>query len=157
MLRPELAVPVDDQHSLFKEPEIYVRIREKGISFELPIQEVVSVFCQLASILRVKMIRIRYDEDGEEKMLNYPVSQLRDLFKEMGGILEEKPVVIEYGKKGVLYSNGGGCLWLKTSVKGDVKKNIVEHFLRIYGFSEKVQTEAFTAFGEKKGLKVIQP
>lgn len=138
-----------------KEPELYIAVDRDSISFETPLSCLTDVLCRLAEDLAAKQISIRFDEDGESISLTTTPENLKDTLEEHQQLLEEGIMVIEYDGD-TLYSNGGGCLLLKTEASNQTKRKIAQHFLEICGLPSEVKGSRFKALAFGGQLKVVE-
>lgn len=136
------------------EPEVYVEVKPDVINFETPADRVLQVLSQLAQDLNAKDIQVRFDEDSQSREFICSPSNLMAVLEENKDLVSEEPVVIEYGED-TLYSNGGGCMMLKTVVNDEVKREIARHFLTICGFPYPVEGNRFTALVRNGKLAML--
>jgi len=138
-----------------KEPELYIAVDHDSISFETPLPCVTAVLCRLAEDLAAEQITIRFDEDGESISLMATPKNLKDVLEEHRQVLEEGIMIIEYDQD-TLYSNGGGCLLLKTEAPDETKRKIAQHFLEICRFPSEVKGSPFKALAIEGQLEIIE-
>lgn len=139
-----------------QEPYIYVSIGSDSVSFESPMEKVGQLVECIAAKLAAKAVSIRFPEKGNAPELSRPISELGTLLVEEAESLVDKPIVIEIDGS-TLYSQGGGCLLLKTGASGETKRAIAEVFLQICGYPHSVQTDRFTALVHNGELEIIEP
>lgn len=139
-----------------REPHIYVSISSDSISFESPPDKVAQLIKRIAATLAVETISMQLPENGHTRVLHRAVGELDTLLIEEAESLTEEPIVIEMGNA-TLYSQGGGCLFLKTDAPGQTKRAIAENFLQVCGYPHPVQSDQFTALVRNGGLEVIEP
>lgn len=138
-----------------KEPELYIAVDRDSISFETPPPYIRAVLCRLAEDLAAERITIRFDEDGESISLMTTPENLKDVLEEHRQVLEEGIMIIEYDQD-TLYSNGGGCLLLKTEASDETKRKIAQHFLEICHFPSEVKSSPFKALAIGGQLKIVE-
>jgi hypothetical protein len=128
-----------------REPEVYIELGTDDISFEVPPEKVLRVIQRLAVDLGPEEVEVRFDENGRSRQWKGTAAELAKVLEENRGIVMEEPVVIELGGD-TLYSNGGGCMLLKTSAGYEVKRAIAQWFLELCGCPYPAVTgERFTA------------
>lgn len=123
-----------------QEPDVYVSIDPDSISFESPPDKVAQLIERIAANLAAETVSIRFPEDGNVRELSRPVSELSTVLLEEVESLADEPVVIEMDGS-TLYSQGGGCLFLKTNASERTKRAIAETFLQVCGYSYPVQSD----------------
>jgi len=138
-----------------KEPELYLAVDQDSISFETPLPYIRAVLCRLAEDLAAEQISIRFDEDGESISLMATPENLKDVLEEHRQVLEEGIMMIEYDQD-TLYSNGGGCLLLKTEAPEETKRKIAQHFLEICGLPSEVKGNRFKALAFAGQLEIVE-
>lgn len=138
-----------------KEPELYIAVDHDSISFETPLPYLTAVLCQLAKDLAAEQITIRFDEEGESISLMATPKNLKDVLEEHRQVLEEGIMIIEYDQD-TLYSNGGGCLLLKTEAPEETKRKIAQHFLEICGLPSAVNYSCFKALAFEGQLEIVE-
>lgn len=138
-----------------REPYIYVSIGLDSISFESHSDKVAQLVQRIAANLTVETVTVRFLEDENAREFHRPVSELDELLAEETESLADEPVVIEMDGS-TLYSQGGGCLFLKTSASGRTKRAIAEAFLQICGYPHQVQSDRFTALVRNGVLETIE-
>jgi hypothetical protein len=138
-----------------KEPELYIAINQNSISFETPLSHLTAVLSRLAEDLEAEKITIRFDDDDESISLRTTADNLKDMLEEYWQVLEEGIMIIEYDRD-TLYSNGGGCLLLKTEAPDEIKQKIAQHFLEICGFPSEIRGSRFKALVFDGQLRVVE-
>ena len=151
---PSQSVEVLGPHRL-PEPEVYVKIHPRGLSCETPPHHLSALLRQFAIDLHAKKITLRYHTEGDLQEESYSRSDFSARLEQLVPFLKDQPVVIEYGSKGTLYSNGGGCLWLSTSGDVEVKKTLARHVLEISGYPQAVTSGQFTALVREGRLEIL--
>lgn len=137
-----------------REPELYIKIDREDMSFEVPEEKIVAFIGMLIRELKVDEIELRYEEDSHAKSLCCGPDELIEKLLEKQDFIKGEPVVFELGEA-TLYSNGGGCMVLKTGIDSRRKKRLAQHFLELCGFSAEVETTKFTALVRGRKLEVI--
>jgi hypothetical protein len=137
----------------WREPEIYVEIGPDEISFETPPDRVLPFLLQLWDLLQPQKVEVRITFSGESMVLHgrrHYQSQLDSL----ATVLDDEPVVIEFDQH-TLYSNGGGCMMLKTSADSALKRRIAQEFLNICDVDLQVDRDRFIALVENGHVEVL--
>ncbi len=140
---------------MYEEPEIYIKIDREDISFEVPEEKIIEFIGLLARDLKSAQIELRYEVDSHAKSLCCNPDDIMEKLLEKQDIIKEEPVVVELEEDTTLYSNGGGCMLLKTGIDSRRKKRLAQHFLELCGFSAEVETAKFTALVRGGKLEVI--
>ncbi len=140
---------------VYREPELYIKIDREEISFEVPEEKILAFIGLLIRELKVDEIELRYEEDSHAKNLCCGPDEIIEKLLEKKGTIKAEPVVLELGEDTTLYSNGGGCMLLKTGIDSRRKKRLAQHFLELCGFSAEVETAKFTALVRGRKLEVI--
>jgi len=138
------------------EPELYVKLGRGYISLEVPPPIASRVIENLAVSLQAESIVLRFDVDGTSKELRCIPATLPQMLRRYASLIQEEPVIIEYGSS-TLYSNGGGCLLLETSVNDATKRKIAQQILELCGYLYRVKSNRFTALARLGKLEVIKP
>ncbi|UCD84717.1 MAG: hypothetical protein JSU92_00580 [Deltaproteobacteria bacterium] len=138
-----------------REPELYVKLDRDDISFEVPGEKIIEFIDLLARELKATEIELRYEVDSHSKRLSCKPEELTEKLLERKKIVREEPMVIELEEDTTLYSNGGGCMLLKTGIDSRRKKRLAQHFLELCGFSAEVESAKFTALVMRGELEVI--
>lgn len=136
-------------------PPVYVSISLDSVSFEVPQEKVTQLIQHIASQLAVTTVSIRLSEDGDTRELSRSVAELGVLLAEQSELLVDEPLVIEMNGS-TLYSQGGGCLLLKTDASVETKQAIAEIFLQLCGYAHSIRSERFTALVRNGELEVIE-
>ena len=140
---------------MVKEPEFYVQLGREHISLEVPPKVMLKVIERLATALKAEKITMRFDRNGKSEELHCTPVALPQTLRRYEKLIREEAVIIEYGPS-TLYSNGGGCLFLETSVSNGIKKKIAQQVLELCGYSHRVKSNRFTALVRAGKLKVIE-
>ena len=140
--------------SLWREPEIYVVIGPDEISFETPAGKVRPFLAQLCGMLQPQTIAARFGQNGASVALQLSANDFSGWLEQATVMLAAEAVVIEFDQH-TLYSNGGGCMMLKTSASADLKRRIAQEFLNICGVSLRVDRDRFIALVEKGRVEVL--
>lgn len=136
------------------EPQLYIELDQDSLSFEIPPDRLMAVLCRMAKILRPPRIRMRFAQHGRKTNFSMPPPRFQKVLKEHEEVLQEGVVILEFGRE-TLYSNGGGCLLLKTSADDGVKKQIARSALEICGFPHQVSSSRFKALARRNRLEVL--
>jgi len=138
-----------------REPELYVKLDRDDISFEVPGEKIIEFIEMLAREVKAAEIELRYEIDSHSKRLSCKPDELKGKLLERQRIIKEEPMVIEFDEGTTLYSNGGGCMLIKTEVDSRRKKRLAQHFLELCGYSAEVESAKFTALAVRGKLEVI--
>lgn len=135
-----------------QEPEIYVEIHPDAVSFEAPEDVVIEVIYQVSRDLKAGSVSVYLQGRGRRSIR---LEKLKEFLVRAADKLKEEAVVFKLADAGILYSNGGGCMYLETRASPRVKRAIAENFLKLCGFSVEVKGKAFAAWVRDGQLEVL--
>lgn len=137
----------------WREPEVYVEIGPTGISFETPLDKVRPFLVRLCALLQPQRIEWRSTRDGKSIVLN-DCCHFQAQLEALAEISTDEAVVIEFDQH-TLYSNGGGCMMLKTTADAVLKRQIAQQFLNICGVTLPVDRDRFIALVENGHVEIL--
>ncbi|MGH9341425.1 MAG: type II toxin-antitoxin system Phd/YefM family antitoxin [Acidobacteriota bacterium] len=136
-----------------QEPEIYVEIHPDAVSFEAPEDVVIEVIYQVSRHLKARSVGVYLQGRGRRSI---SLEKLKEFLVQAADKLKEEAVVFKFADAGMLYSNGGGCMYLETLASPRVKMAIAENFLKLCGFTVAVKSKAFAAWVRDGQLEVLR-
>lgn len=135
------------------EPDAFVRVAVDYVSFEIPAPKITEFLIRLSSLLGATKIMLRWNNNSPAFAKTTSTANFRTMLQTIQNIIANGVVTIEFGPH-TLFSTGGGCMLLETPLANQMKKKIALEFLKLCGYSVKINARYFSATVIKGKVKV---
>lgn len=139
----------------FLDPDAFVRVAVDYVSFEISESKITEFLIRLSSLLGATKIMLRWSNNGSDFAKTTSNADFRTTLQNIQKTIADGVVMFEFGPH-TLFSTGGGCMLLETSFSNRLKKKIALEFLKLCGYSVKINAQYFSATVINERIQVKQ-